>query len=123
PPPQIPPYHAAPDVSSNNIPQQAQTPMGSSMPPTMPPMSMGQYTPAYSPSVSQMSVGSQMSYQLQSTPRSKQQQPHREIKRRTRTGCLTCRKRRIKVSLLFSFFVETRDGCGSSTRCGCSIVY
>ncbi|KAL1996564.1 hypothetical protein VTN49DRAFT_7429 [Thermomyces lanuginosus] len=96
PPPQIPPYHAAPDVSSNNIPQQAQTPMGSSMPPTMPPMSMGQYTPAYSPSVSQMSVGSQMSYQLQSTPRSKQQQPHREIKRRTKTGCLTCRKRRIK---------------------------
>jgi hypothetical protein len=47
----------------------------------------------------------------------------KEIKRRTKTGCLTCRKRRIKVSLLFCsalISIEKIEGhSGGLKSCGC----
>ncbi|KAL1964704.1 hypothetical protein VTN77DRAFT_6730 [Rasamsonia byssochlamydoides] len=84
------------DVSSNPLPAQTQAPIGSPLPSTMPPMPpMGQYIPGYSPGMPQMGVqGGQMSYQLQGDPRARTHK--KEVKRRTKTGCLTCRKRRIK---------------------------
>ena len=85
--------------SNNNGPGQhgqvPQAPIGSPMPSNMPPMaSMGQYMTGY-PSSSPNS-NSQMGYgdpsKMLSGGRHK-----KEVKRRTKTGCLTCRKRRIKV--------------------------
>lgn len=95
PPPQsIPTYQPIQDATSNNLPPaQTQAPIGSPLPSTMPPMpSMGQYNPGYAPMGLQ---GGQMSYQLPGNPRSRAHQ--KEVKRRTKTGCLTCRRRRIKV--------------------------
>ncbi|KAH8697558.1 hypothetical protein BGW36DRAFT_378911 [Talaromyces proteolyticus] len=87
-PPSMAPYQPPLDASAGNsqsMHAQASPPMHS----------MGQYNPAYSPSMAQLGMqGGQMSYQLPGNPRSRAHQ--REVKRRTKTGCLTCRKRRIK---------------------------
>jgi len=82
--------------------QTTQAPIGSPLPSTMPPMPpMGQYMPGYPPGVPQMGVAPNppMRYQIPGDP-SKMLPGGRhkkEVKRRTKTGCLTCRKRRIKV--------------------------
>ncbi|KAJ5722149.1 transcriptional regulator family: Fungal Specific TF [Penicillium malachiteum] len=77
--------------------QMPQAPIGSPMPPMS---SMGQYMTGYPSNTSQsgMSQDGQMQYphagdpnQMLSGGRHK-----KEVKRRTKTGCLTCRKRRIK---------------------------
>lgn len=62
-------------------------------PSSMPPMgSMGQYMAGY-PS----DADAQMRYQLPDDPSKMSSRHKKEVKRRTKTGCLTCRKRRIKV--------------------------
>jgi hypothetical protein len=97
--PSMPSSQPPPEVSSPN-PQamQAQAPIGAPVSPVMSSMSpMGQYASSYSPAMAQLGMqGGQMSYQLPGNARSRAHQ--REVKRRTKTGCLTCRKRRIKVS-------------------------
>ncbi|CAL5874627.1 uncharacterized protein PFLUO_LOCUS8924 [Penicillium psychrofluorescens] len=61
-------------------------------PSTMSPMaSMGQYMAGY-PS----DADAQMRYQLPDDPSKMSSRHKKEVKRRTKTGCLTCRKRRIK---------------------------
>ncbi|KAL2005835.1 hypothetical protein VTN00DRAFT_10328 [Thermoascus crustaceus] len=81
--------------------QTTQAPIGSPLPSNMPPMPpMGQYMPGYPPGVPQMGVtpNPPMRYQIPGDP-SKMLSGGRhkkEVKRRTKTGCLTCRKRRIK---------------------------
>ncbi|GAD94587.1 C6 finger domain protein, putative [Paecilomyces variotii No. 5] len=81
--------------------QTTQAPIGSPLPSSMPPMPpMGQYMPGYAPGMPQMGVppNAQMRYQIPGDP-SKMLSGARhkkEVKRRTKTGCLTCRKRRIK---------------------------
>lgn len=110
-------------------PQPGQQPMGSPLPPPVAPMSAyypphpGQSLP---PPGQQMNITSSphnlaMRYQLppQGEPRMMSGGRHKkEIKRRTKTGCLTCRKRRIKVSisLRVCYFhpVGFRDGCQCS---------
>ncbi|KAL4932141.1 putative C6 finger domain protein [Aspergillus undulatus] len=68
-----------------------QAPIGS----PMPPMAVSQYMAAY-PSQMGMNSG-QMHYQLQGDANKMLSSRHKkEVKRRTKTGCLTCRKRRIK---------------------------
>jgi white-opaque regulator 2 len=87
PPPSMSQYQSTPNVPpSNPPPMQGQPPM----------QSMGQYNPAYSPQMGQMGMQTQMSYQLPGN-NSRSRAHQREVKRRTKTGCLTCRKRRIKV--------------------------
>ncbi|KKK25087.1 C6 finger domain protein [Aspergillus rambellii] len=83
---------------SSHIPQ---APIGSPMPSNMPPMaSVSQYMAGYPTNVSQMgmSPGAQMRYQLPGDPNKMLSggRHKKEVKRRTKTGCLTCRKRRIK---------------------------
>lgn len=75
-----------------------QAPIGSPMPSNSPPMSSaGQYMTGYPTNVSQMN-NAQMRYQLPGDPNKMMSSRHKkEVKRRTKTGCLTCRKRRIKV--------------------------
>ena len=85
-------------------PQQTQQPMGSPLPP--PQHGMPQYYghPGHAQHGQPMNMGPQfnaMRYQL--PPQGDQRvlsggRHKKEIKRRTKTGCLTCRKRRIKVS-------------------------
>lgn len=95
-----------------------QAPIGSPLPNNMPSMApMGQYMGGYSTNMPQMGVNanSPMRYQMQGDPnRMLSGQRHKkEVKRRTKTGCLTCRKRRIKVSVFVDFvdFV-VEDGLG-----------
>jgi hypothetical protein len=63
--------------------------------------SVGQYMTGYPTNVSQMGMNSnaQMRYQLPGDPNKmlSSGRHKKEVKRRTKTGCLTCRKRRIKV--------------------------
>ncbi|KAJ5324544.1 transcriptional regulator family: Fungal Specific TF [Penicillium atrosanguineum] len=78
--------------------QVPQAPIGSPMPAHMPPMaSMGQYMTGYPSNVSQ-NPNSQMRYPLPGDPNKilSGGRHKKEVKRRTKTGCLTCRKRRIK---------------------------
>ncbi|OQD72440.1 hypothetical protein PENDEC_c021G03727 [Penicillium decumbens] len=77
--------------------QVPQAPIGSPMPAHMPPMaSMGQYMTGYSSNGSNPT--SQMRYPLPGDPNKilSGGRHKKEVKRRTKTGCLTCRKRRIK---------------------------
>ncbi|KAL4779731.1 C6 finger domain protein [Aspergillus varians] len=70
-----------------------QAPIGSPMPPMA---SVSQYMAGY-PSQMGMNSGGQMHYQLQGDANKMLSARHKkEVKRRTKTGCLTCRKRRIK---------------------------
>jgi hypothetical protein len=71
--------------------QMPQAPIGSPMPPMA---SMGQYMAGYPSNVSPSS-----SYSLPGDPNKMLSggRHKKEVKRRTKTGCLTCRKRRIKV--------------------------
>jgi hypothetical protein len=75
-----------------------QAPIGSPMPPMA---SVGQYMTGYPNNVAQMGMNSnaQMRYQLPGDPNKMLSggRHKKEVKRRTKTGCLTCRKRRIKV--------------------------
>ncbi|KAL6233179.1 hypothetical protein BDW75DRAFT_232212 [Aspergillus navahoensis] len=83
------PPHMNPPMQSqpSQIPQ---APIGSPMPPMS---SVSQYMAGY-PS---MNPGGQMHYQLQGDANKMLSSRHKkEVKRRTKTGCLTCRKRRIK---------------------------
>ncbi|KAL4808280.1 hypothetical protein BDV18DRAFT_97861 [Aspergillus unguis] len=71
-----------------------QAPIGSPMPPMS---SVSQYMAGYP-----MNSGGQMHYQLQGDANKMLSNRHKkEVKRRTKTGCLTCRKRRIKVRQQF----------------------
>jgi hypothetical protein len=99
-------------------PQQPQQPMGSPLPPpthAMPQYYAHQAHPHAPPGQQQMMTNlgpaqfnAAMRYQL--PPHHDNQRVlsggrhKKEIKRRTKTGCLTCRKRRIKVSGLKSFY-------------------
>jgi hypothetical protein len=79
--------------------QVPQAPIGSPLPNNMPPMaSMGQYMTGYPSNMGQGNA--QMRYQLPGDPNKmlSGNRHKKEVKRRTKTGCLTCRKRRIKVS-------------------------
>jgi len=83
--------------------QVPQTPIGSPLPNNMPPMaSMGQYMTGYPSNMGQGNA--QMRYQLPGDPNKmlSGNRHKKEVKRRTKTGCLTCRKRRIKVSRKYS---------------------
>ncbi|CBF81722.1 putative C6 finger domain protein [Aspergillus nidulans FGSC A4] len=83
------PPHTNPPMQGqpSQIPQ---APIGSPMPPMS---SVSQYMAGY-PS---MNSGGQMHYQLQGDANKMLSSRHKkEVKRRTKTGCLTCRKRRIK---------------------------
>ncbi|KAK4865016.1 hypothetical protein LT330_001639 [Penicillium expansum] len=75
--------------------QVPQAPIGSPLPNNMPPMaSMGQYMAGYPSNMG----NAQMRYQLPGDPNKmlSGNRHKKEVKRRTKTGCLTCRKRRIK---------------------------
>ncbi|TPR11548.1 ZIP zinc/iron transport family protein [Aspergillus niger] len=90
--------HHAVSGQSSQIPQ---APIGSPMPSNMPPMpSVGQYMTGYPTNVGQMGMNAnaQMRYQLPGDPNKLLSggRHKKEVKRRTKTGCLTCRKRRIK---------------------------
>lgn len=79
--------------------QVPQAPIGSPLPNNMPPMaSMGQYMTGYPSNMGQGNA--QMRYNMQGDPNKmlSGNRHKKEVKRRTKTGCLTCRKRRIKVS-------------------------
>ncbi|KAJ6017395.1 transcriptional regulator family: Fungal Specific TF [Penicillium sp. IBT 35674x] len=77
--------------------QMPQAPIGSPMPPMS---SMGQYMTGYPSNVSQqgMNPNMQMRYPLAGDSNNSLSggRHKKEVKRRTKTGCLTCRKRRIK---------------------------
>jgi hypothetical protein len=100
----LPPLRLEPQPGQQ---QPGQAPMGSPLPP--PQHGMPQYFahPGQPQHGQAMNMGSQhlgMRYQL--PPQAGEQRilsggrHKKEIKRRTKTGCLTCRKRRIKVSVL-----------------------
>ncbi|KAJ5221745.1 uncharacterized protein N7469_010632 [Penicillium citrinum] len=80
--------------------QVPQAPIGSPMPSNMPSMSsMGQYMTGYPSNVPQPGMSSnQMGYPMPGDPSKilSGGRHKKEVKRRTKTGCLTCRKRRIK---------------------------
>jgi hypothetical protein len=109
--------------SGNNGQGQAgqvpQAPIGSPMPAHMPPMaSMGQYMTGYPSNVPQ-NPNSQMRYPLPGDPNKilSGGRHKKEVKRRTKTGCLTCRKRRIKVrGLSFAFGVSRGAGLACARR-------
>ncbi|EAW10617.1 putative C6 finger domain protein [Aspergillus clavatus NRRL 1] len=95
---QSPPTHMNGPSQQSHIPQ---APIGSPMPSNMPPMSStDQYMAGYSANVAQMgyNTSAQMRYQLPGDPNKMLSggRHKKEVKRRTKTGCLTCRKRRIK---------------------------
>lgn len=92
--------------------QVPQAPIGSPMPAHMPPMaSMGQYMTGYPSNVPQ-NPNSQMRYPLPGDPNKilSGGRHKKEVKRRTKTGCLTCRKRRIKVRSCVEFRVSRFAG-------------
>jgi hypothetical protein len=99
--------------------QVPQAPIGSPMPAHMPPMaSMGQYMTGYPSNVPQ-NPNSQMRYPLPGDPNKilSGGRHKKEVKRRTKTGCLTCRKRRIKVrGLSFAFRVSRGAGLACARR-------
>ncbi|KAA8648634.1 putative C6 finger domain protein [Aspergillus tanneri] len=82
------------DHQASHIPQ---APIGSPMPAMA---SVGQYMTGYPTDMGQMGMNSnaQMRYQLPGDPNKmlSSARHKKEVKRRTKTGCLTCRKRRIK---------------------------
>ncbi|KAL4798581.1 hypothetical protein BDV19DRAFT_376786 [Aspergillus venezuelensis] len=87
---------ASPPINNHSMQGQPshipQAPIGSPMPPMA---SISQYMAGY-PSQMGMNSG-QMHYQLQGDANKMLSSRHKkEVKRRTKTGCLTCRKRRIK---------------------------
>ncbi|OJJ49405.1 hypothetical protein ASPZODRAFT_61087 [Penicilliopsis zonata CBS 506.65] len=88
-----PPMHTM-DNHSGQVPQ---APIGSPMPPMA---SMGQYMQGYPNNMAQPGMASnmQMRYQIPGDPSKLLAggRHKKEVKRRTKTGCLTCRKRRIK---------------------------
>ncbi|PKY05253.1 hypothetical protein P168DRAFT_252527 [Aspergillus campestris IBT 28561] len=89
-----PTNNGQPMQQQGQSPHVPQAPIGSPMPPMA---SVGQYMTGY-PSQMGMNSNSQMRYSLSGDP-SKMLASGRhkkEVKRRTKTGCLTCRKRRIK---------------------------
>jgi hypothetical protein len=95
--------------------QVPQAPIGSPMPAHMPPMSsMSQYMTGYPGNVPQ-NPNSQMRYPLPGDPNKilSGGRHKKEVKRRTKTGCLTCRKRRIKVRS----WVEFRFSRGAGLAC------
>jgi hypothetical protein len=97
---QTQPQHYQQADMYHNSGAQAQAPIGSPLPNNMPPMtSMGQYMAGYPSNMGQGNA--QMRYQLPGDPNKmlSGNRHKKEVKRRTKTGCLTCRKRRIKVSL------------------------
>ena len=122
--PQPPPFHQQSSGMSHNAQQSStpmnagsmqpaghhpheqqipQAPIGSPLPTSLPPMpQMVQYM-GYSPNVPQMGVNSNapMRYQMQGDANRMLSggRHKKEVKRRTKTGCLTCRKRRIKVRI------------------------
>lgn len=85
-------------IQGQQIPQ-AHT--GPSVATSMPPM--GQYMGGYSSNMQQMgpNTNAPMHYQMHGDANSilSAQRHKKEVKRRTKTGCLTCRKRRIKVCI------------------------
>jgi hypothetical protein len=112
PPLNLPPIRLQDGQQPPSQPQQNQQPMGSPLPP--PQHGMPQYYghPAHAQPGQPMNMGNMgpsqfnaMRYQL--PPQADQRvlsggRHKKEIKRRTKTGCLTCRKRRIKVSADFN---------------------
>lgn len=91
-------YNGLQGQQQGQIPQ---APIGSPMPSNGPPMpSTGQYMTGY-PTQMNMNSNDQMRYQLPGDPNKmlSSGRHKKEVKRRTKTGCLTCRKRRIKVRL------------------------
>lgn len=86
-------------VQEQYIPQ---APIGSPLPTSMPPM--GQYMAGYPTNMLQMGLNSnaQMRYQMPGDANRMLSggRHKKEVKRRTKTGCLTCRKRRIKVCIM-----------------------
>ncbi|KAJ5138606.1 uncharacterized protein N7515_003454 [Penicillium bovifimosum] len=94
---QTQPQHYQQNDMYHNSGAQAQAPIGSPLPNNMPPMaSMGQYMTGYPSNMGQGNA--QMRYQLPGDPNKmlSGNRHKKEVKRRTKTGCLTCRKRRIK---------------------------
>lgn len=88
-------YNGVQGQQQGHIPQ---APIGSPMPSNGPPMhSPGSYM-GY-PTQMSMSPNDQMRYQLPGDANKmlSSSRHKKEVKRRTKTGCLTCRKRRIKV--------------------------
>ncbi|KAL5337928.1 hypothetical protein BJX70DRAFT_388943 [Aspergillus crustosus] len=87
-------HSASPPLTNSSMQGQPshipQAPIGSPMPPMA---SVSQYMAGYP-----MSSGGQMHYQLQgdASKMLSNSRHKKEVKRRTKTGCLTCRKRRIK---------------------------
>jgi hypothetical protein len=80
--------------------QPTQAPIGSPLPSHMPPM--GQYIAGYPPGIPQIRPSNSRAGYSMPGDASKMLSGGRhkkEIKRRTKTGCLTCRKRRIKVCI------------------------
>ncbi len=114
PPLNLPPIRLQDGQQPPSQPQPSQQPMGSPLPP--PQHSLPQYYPphpGHPPPGQPMNMGNMgpaqfnaMRYQL--PPNGGDQRVlsggrhKKEIKRRTKTGCLTCRKRRIKVSAEFN---------------------
>ncbi|KAJ6089688.1 hypothetical protein N7467_004904 [Penicillium canescens] len=76
--------------------QVPQAPIGSPLPNNMPPMTSMGYMTGYPSNMGQGNA--QMRYQLPGDPNKMLSgtRHKKEVKRRTKTGCLTCRKRRIK---------------------------
>ena len=99
-----------------------QAPIGSPMPSNMPPMpSGGQYMTGYPTNVSQMNMNS--NYHLSGDPNKMLSggRHKKEVKRRTKTGCLTCRKRRIKVCFSPTICIVDLLYAGAGMRdAGCS---
>ena len=100
----LPPIRVDGQPPQQQQPQPGPPPMGSPLPP--PQHTINQYYshPAHTPG-QPMPMGPQhlaMRYQLPPQPGEQRilsgGRHKKEIKRRTKTGCLTCRKRRIKVS-------------------------
>lgn len=111
--PLLPPIQHFEGQDMQSQPQYAPAPMsnGAQMPQHPPPFNPSQYPyqnggmqPAPMPS----SQNGMMRYQIEplayqrgpdgTLPRAARNKTTKDIKRRTKTGCLTCRKRRIKVS-------------------------
>ena len=128
----IEPYRASPTASSAQLPslnlppirimdqhqnpqqvaqlqqQSAQAQMGSPLPPPVAPMGTAYYNPNLppqqgNPNITSSPLNQSMRYPIPNDGRIMSGGRHKkEIKRRTKTGCLTCRKRRIKVSSIRS---------------------
>lgn len=108
--------------------QPQQQPMGSPLPPPPPPQQQQQHQmPQYYPHPAHAQPGPPMmanmgpqfnSMRYQLPPQADQRvlsggRHKKEIKRRTKTGCLTCRKRRIKVSAKSMVRGRRRDARGA----------